>query len=129
MLAVVTLLPIAAGASRAALALRGPERHVCACPIDDDGNCQCPDCIRLEIHGPRDDAHEHDHRSSGPTIASGCESPPHVTPPPPAIDLAVVPERIDLPPHASGRAHGARPHARAPDEPGSDPEVPPPRLA
>jgi len=131
-LALVAILPIAAGTSRVALALRGPERHVCVCPIDADGHCECPECIRLHIHAPIGAEHrdhdDHD-RPSGPVIASACESAPHLVPAPPPVDPALVPIALDPPPVSSIALVLARALARAPASRSAAPAVPPPRRA
>lgn len=130
-LAVLTLLPVLAGVAAVARAMRGPERHVCVCPIDADGHCQCPECIRLHVHDrsaapPASHEHARDHSA---VIASACDTAPHVTPAPAIPDPALPPDALEPPALITLRTARDREVVRAPDEPSSDLDVPPPRSA
>lgn len=127
------MLPIAGGLGRALVALRGPEPHVCVCPLDAEGDCQCPDCILLGIHDRHDDEHEHEaaepaRLDPGPQIASACTPAPGDEPAPPALERAVLPSAAPLlaaAPYTISALSDAPPlSARQPEPP-----VPPPRLA
>lgn len=126
-LAVATVLPLAAGAWRGVLELDAAEPHVCVCPIGADGNCECRECIRLGIHEPVGE-HEHDREVAQLAMTSQCETPPDEIAPP-SIDRAVVPALVFLPAHAFARSPAAQVVALTPDGPILDPDVPPPRPA
>jgi hypothetical protein len=133
-LAFVALLPVAAASSRVVLAMRGPESHVCVCPIGADGSCACLDCIRLHIHDPIDDHHrEHDGDHEGDhereaVVTSACESDEHLSPAR-AFDPAVVPLVLELAESPSVALGPVRELDREPVPHPADPLVPPPRAA
>jgi hypothetical protein len=67
-----TVLPLAGGSGLPWLlgALEGePEPHVCVCPIGADGECECPECIRLHVH---DRAASVLHETYGLSIRPSC---------------------------------------------------------
>lgn len=77
-------------------------QHVCACPIDSDGHCQCIPCWQLDVHGERAEGREPSEGSPVPVVTSRCgdplSSPPllpadHATPREPAAHPAAPPPR------------------------------------
>ena len=143
LLLLTAMLPIAGGLARAHDALRGPRPHICVCPLDSDGHCLCPECIRLGIHDRHDREGDHgsDHESGhegdhdepalrvdpGPVLASACAPGPDEDPPPLALERAILPpiDRVLAP-----AAHAALEHSLAPPlcARAAEPAVPPPRL-
>ena len=128
------MLPIAGGSARVYEALHGPRPHICVCPLDAEGHCLCPECIRLGIHD-RHDRHDSEHEDeapalsvdAGPVLASACTPAPDEDPPPTALERAILPlvDPVLAPPCGGVIEHALAPplRARAPE-----PFVPPPRL-
>lgn len=133
LLLLTAMLPIASGLARAYEGMRGPRPHFCVCPLDGDGHCLCPECIRLGIHDRQDDAHEGEDEHAelaidpGPVLASACAPAPDEDPPPLTLERAILPAvaRVVALEHRAllERAHAPPLRPRAPEPP-----VPPPRL-